>query len=158
VYKLNYSPRTLGVQSWREITSGGTGTKNAKNTTALDNRLIYGSEAVSLTQRPLRSPVLISQSALRSTVWLETLGQLQNVYHISTTRSSVSMRPLARRRFGSYQTCYLLSNVRREGGQFNQVRMSNRAGSRPSVAEAVGVALYPVISEGAPVLLCWLYS
>jgi hypothetical protein len=27
VNNLNYTPTTLGVQSWREITSGGTGTK-----------------------------------------------------------------------------------------------------------------------------------
>jgi hypothetical protein len=41
LYNLNYAPKTSGVQSGREITSAGTGTKTL-STYAVDNLLTEG--------------------------------------------------------------------------------------------------------------------
>jgi hypothetical protein len=50
MYNLNYAPTTLGVQSWREIISGGTRTeKKNVNTTVLEEgnlQLKYDEDSV----------------------------------------------------------------------------------------------------------------
>jgi hypothetical protein len=53
LYNLNYIPTTLGVKSWREITSGGRQTKKWLNTTDL----IYNHISLSTaTNEPHLSP------------------------------------------------------------------------------------------------------